>query len=386
MDDTEPLRVLNTMNDPRTGGPQLRSLAVAGQLRKRGIETEFLLPDGDDGFASMATNEGFVVHRPGISRVNPPKNIGKNARYLFGFPLAVSKVHGVLKDQNIDAVHTNMSLSFCPAVAASISSVPLAWHFNDTLVPTPAKQIATRAAMSLADEIVVASESVAEYYFSDRVDTTTIYSPVDVDEFDPQIVSPATDFYDSSGSSKDPIVIGTVGNVNPIKGHEYFIRAIATIKEQFNRPVIAPIVGAKLDSREEYYEDLVDLCEELDVSDNVVFLGKRDDVPELMAAFDAFVLSSVAEACPMVVLEAMAMECPVVATRVGGVPEQITDGKDGWLVPSENPTELANAVIELLRDENESTRRAANARERVCSTFSLEHCVDRHEALYRSLV
>jgi|AntRauTorcE11898_2_1112593.scaffolds.fasta_scaffold06668_3 glycosyltransferase involved in cell wall biosynthesis len=378
-------KVLNTIDDPRTGGPQLRSLAVAEQLRKQGIETEFLLPDGDDGFDTMATDEGFVVHRPGISRIHPPKQVGTNLKYLLTFPQAVSRIYRRIEDRGIDVVHTNMSTSFAPAIAASRSSASFAWHFNDTLIPRPIKNIAARAAMTLADEIVVASESVADYYFPDHINTTTIYSPVDITKFDPETVTP-TEYLTKSRESKETVVIGTVGNVNPIKGHKHFIRAIAMVKAQTDRRVIAPIVGAKLDSREAYYAELVELCEELGVSENVVFLGKRDDIPELMAQFDVFVLSSIAEACPMVVLEAMAMECPVVATQVGGVPEQITDGEEGWLVPAKNPPQLAAAIGDVLQNQNEATIRSQKARQRVCSMFSLEQCVRRHEQLYRSLV
>jgi glycosyltransferase involved in cell wall biosynthesis len=223
--------------------------------------------------------------------------------------------------------------------------------------------------MTLADEIVVASESVADYYFPDHINTTTIYSPVDITKFDPETVTP-TEYLTKSRESKETVVIGTVGNVNPIKGHKHFIRAIAMVKAQTDRRVIAPIVGAKLDSREAYYAELVELCEELGVSENVVFLDKRDDIPELMAQFDVFVLSSIAEACPM----------------VGGVPEQITDGEEGWLVPAKNPPQLAAAIGDVLQNQNEATIRSQKARQRVCSMFSLEQCVRRHEQLYRSLV
>jgi glycosyltransferase involved in cell wall biosynthesis len=385
MSETDPPRILNTMNDPRIGGPQLRAQSVATQLQNRDIETEFLLPNGVDSFEAMATDNGFRVHRPDISRIHPPTDLRANAEYILTYPLAVKRVYDLIEEREIDVVHTNMSLSFIPAVAAAQSSASLAWHFNDALVPKPIKNIAARAAMTLADEIVVASESVAEYYFPDHVDTTTIHAPVDVTTFDPETVTPSDSLTETTDAD-NPIVVGSVGNLNPIKGHEYFIRAIAQLTQQLDRPLVAPIVGAKLDSRTEYYRELVDLCAELGVSENVVFLGNRDDIPDLMARFDVFVLSSIAEACPMVVLEAMAMECPVVATRVGGVPEQITDGEEGWVVPPESPSQLATAIDAVLEDRDEATRRAKKARQRVCSTFSLDHCVTRHEQLYRSLI
>ena len=80
------------------------------------------------------------------------------------------------------------------------------------------------------------------------------------------------------------------------------------------------------------------------------------------------------------------MDCPVVATDVGGVPEEIPDSDRGWVVPPKDSDALAQTIAAALDDPEECRRRAANARERVESMFSLEACVDRHEELYRSLV
>lgn len=385
MNQDDSLRVLITMNDPRIGGPQLYSLAVAKQIKNRGFKTEFLLPDGDDIFANLATEEGFIVHRPGISRVHRPKQMIENVAYLLSFPLAVRRIERVIDARSIDVVHTRMSTSFCPAVAASRSDASLVWHFNDTLVPRPIKDFAARAAIRLADRIVVAAESVHDYYFSQQVDSTTIYSPVDVSEFDPSNVRPTNSVPDEDVDAEDPIIIGTVANVNPIKGLEYFIRAIASVNEYTNRPVHAPIVGGIIDSRQDYYEDLLKSCKELGIEENVHFLGRRDDVSALLADFDMFVLASVAEACPMAVLEAMAMEKPVIVTQVGGIPEQIDDGEHGWIVPPEDPDAVASAIMDGLKNETEAKRRGKRARERVCSKFSLAQCVKKHESLYQDI-
>jgi glycosyltransferase involved in cell wall biosynthesis len=150
--------------------------------------------------------------------------------------------------------------------------------------------------------------------------------------------------------------------------------------------ITVPIVGKQLASRKAYYDKLCSLRSELGLDDQIQFVGFRSDIPELLSLFDVFVLPSIAEACPIVVLEAMAMECPVVATDVGGVREEIPDSDHGWVVPPKDSEALAGAITAALDDPEESRHRAANARERVESMFSLEVCVDRHEELYRSLV
>lgn len=372
------------MIDARVGGPQLRSLAIAKRLRKKGIETEFLLPDGDDEFAERARTQGFEVHRPGLSRIQPPKEVLENIKYITRYPLAVHRIRRIILDRSIDVVHANMSLNFDASVAAWRSNAALVWHFNDVLVPWPLNKIAGRTAESLADERVVAAGSVADHYFPASEDVQKLFAPVDLDKFDPNAVT-GSGLAEELGGNSETILIGSVGNVNPIKGHEYLIRAAAKINSEIDRDIIVPIAGGILDSREAYFERLKEIRSDLNLDETIQFLGRRPDIAELLAQFDVFVLPSIAEACPMAVLEAMAMEKPIIASNVGGIPEQITDGESGWLVPSKDPDALAAAISEALNDEGERQRRAQKARERSISAFSLERCAERHLQVYRQV-
>jgi glycosyltransferase involved in cell wall biosynthesis len=275
-----------------------------------------------------------------------------------------------------------MSLNFDASVAAWRSNAALVWHFNDVLVPWPLNRIAGKTAQTIADERVVASSSVADHYFSTLEDVQKLFAPVDLTEFDPNTVM-GSGLAEELGSDDDAILVGSVGNINPIKGHEYLIRAAARVDAETDREIIVPIAGGILDSREAYFERLKEIRSELGLEKTVKFLGRRSDIAELLAQFDVFVLPSIAEACPMAVLEAMAMEKPIVATNVGGIPEQIESGESGWLVPSKDPDALAAAILEVLNDESERQRRAKKARERAANTFSLERCAERHLEVYR---
>ncbi|WP_218829630.1 glycosyltransferase family 4 protein [Halorubrum ezzemoulense] len=380
------LKIMATFTDPRMGGPQQRSLDVARQLRHRDIETMFLIPFGDNTFANAAADAGFNVRQVTFSRLRPPENIQGNIRFFVDFIPTVRQISALIQENNIDAVHANMVVNFQTVLATARTNTPLAWHFNDTLTPSPVKQISAHMGRQWADRIVVAADAVHDYYFGSRTYSKTIYAPVDLNRFDPDQYDPdEISLRSELGLRQDGLIIGTVGNLNPIKGHKHLLRAIAKLVEN-NRDVIVPIIGAQLDSREQYFEELCDLRAEFDLEDTVEFVGFRSDIPELLSLFDVFVLPSIAEACPIVVLEAMAMECPVVATDVGGVPEEIPDSDHGWVVPPKDSDALARAIAEALDDPEECRRRAANARERVESMFSLEACVDRHEELYRSLV
>lgn len=378
------MRVLNSLIDSRVGGPQLRALDVAEGLRERDVETVFLLPSGSKAFEELATDAGFKVSRPDLPHLRPPQNIKANSRYLVDLYSAVQRIQRVIDRLDINVVHASMTLNFRAAFAAQSSSVPLVWFFNDTGTPWPLNRATGFAAQVLADEISVAADAVHSHFFTDKVPSRTIYPPVDTRKFDPNTVD-TNDLAlrDKWGVDSDVLIIGTVGNINPIKGHRHLLQAISQVRNEYNQ-IAVPIVGKILDSRADYYEQMQSLRSQLDLEDTVQFVGYHSDIRNVLSTFDLFVLPSVAEACPIAVLEAMAMERPIIATRVGGVPEQIIDGEHGWLVPPRDSSALATAIIEALHSSEECKRRGRAARRRAKAMFSLEECVDRHIAMYEA--
>lgn len=134
-------------------------------------------------------------------------------------------------------------------------------------------------------------------------------------------------------------------------------------------------------------ESLEATVRRLGLGKRVRFLGLRTDIPALLAAADALVLSSAWEGMPNVVMEAMAAGKPVVATRVGGVPELIVDGKNGFMVPPKDPEALAGAMLRLM-DLPEETRELMGqaGRKHVVAQYSLDRVVEQWEALFRELL
>jgi len=175
-------------------------------------------------------------------------------------------------------------------------------------------------------------------------------------------------------------VVLSVGRLHRQKGYDCLIRATATVKREVSTVKVL-IVGEG-----EGENDLKNLVKSLDLSKEVIFTGLCLDVGKLYNFTSLFVLPSLWEGMPNAVLEAMAAAKPVVATRVGGVPELVVDGETGILVPPENPEALARAIADLLQNREQANRMGSAGRIRVQEHFSLTEMVAKTDRLYQKLL
>ena len=176
----------------------------------------------------------------------------------------------------------------------------------------------------------------------------------------------------------DRFVWLAVGRLEDVKDYPTLLRAVASIKDEF--PALTLLIvsdGTRRDSLEQLRND-VGLT-----TQQVRFLGGRDDVPALMSAADAYVMSSLWEGLPMVLLEAAAAELPIVATRVGGNGEVVKHGRNGYLLEPSEPDALAGFMVAMMRLPEEGRRRfGKNGREHVVEEFHIERVVDTWLEIY----
>ncbi len=178
----------------------------------------------------------------------------------------------------------------------------------------------------------------------------------------------------------DGVVGITVARMDPLKGHDTLIRALASMDTEDRFCML--IVG---DGTERARMEA--LATELGVGPGRVrFLGFRSDVPDLLAASDVFVLPSLAEGLPLSVLEAMAQGLPVVATPVGGVPEIIIGEELGILIPVQDPAALAHAITRLVKDPDLRARMGRAGREHILREFTFSEMAQKYLDLYNLLL
>jgi glycosyltransferase involved in cell wall biosynthesis len=179
----------------------------------------------------------------------------------------------------------------------------------------------------------------------------------------------------------DRVVSVNVASFFPVKAQDVLVRAAGVLKER-GVPVTVLCVGDGIERK-----NVEKLAADLGLGpDYVRFLGFRNDVADLLAASDFFVLPSRAEGFPISVLEAMSHRLPVVCTPVGGNPELVTDGVHGYLIPVDDSAALAAAMEKVALDPALRARLGAAGHGRVRVDFSFDRTTDRYEAIYRKVL
>jgi glycosyltransferase involved in cell wall biosynthesis len=282
-----------------------------------------------------------------------------------------------------DVVHTHSGVWYKASLAARIAGVPWLLHTeHGRAIPDPwLSRTLDRFASARTDVIVGVSEAVAAQLrdgvvaHSERV--VVVPNGVDVDRF-----APTRDvrLVRELGIPGEAPILGSIGRLEPIKGYEVMVDAFAHLQRGWNggsRPFL--IVAGDGSER----SALEARTRAAGVQGNVRWLGWRDDVSNLYAAFTLFTMSSHSEGTSISLLEAMSSElCPVV-TEVGGNRAVLGEGLRHRLVPPADPAALADAWRAALADRQRRAEDARAARRRVSDAFSLQSMVDRYERLYR---
>ncbi len=234
----------------------------------------------------------------------------------------------------------------------------------------------------LTDRIIALTEGEKNDYLALSVGRPqkllTIHSGVDIRRYISNHIN-VIEKKRSLGLLPNGFIIGFVGWLLPIKGPMHLLRAMPQVWNQYPDTNLVFVGKGELD---------VDLRAEalkLDANGKVKFLGWRDDVAEIMQIFDIFVLPSLNEGMGRVLVEAMAAGKPVVASRVGGIPDLVKDEKTGLMVPPGDEHALAGAILRLANNPSEARRMGA-AGKLYCHSFGLEAMVEQLDHLYDELI
>ncbi len=312
-------------------------------------------------------------------------------QYLISFASVIRSARKLVIDEAPDIVHANSIRAGLVMAAATMGlKAPVIWHAHDILPRHPLSTAVRLFAMVTSrNRILAVSQAVADRFrgiilrpFRRRVPIVVIHNAVDLERFRPNAKS-REEIRGTLGLKDAQPVIGIVGQLTPRKGQLELIEAFASVNGEVKDAVLL-IAGAALFNRdEEYAAQLERAVESLGITDRVRFLGPRNDIPKLVQALDVLVVNSHEEPFALTVLEGLSSGIAVLATSVGGTPEMIRHGENGWLVAARDQNALVKAMLALLANQSLRHQLGRKGRREAIARFSTQRFLKEVEGLYR---
>ena len=311
----------------------------------------------------------------------PVTYIPKKSRKDFS---VVLRLASFFKKNRFDIVHTHLfTADLWGRLAGVIARVPIVSTSHTTSDPNIGRvgRLLDRVLDRKNKAVICVSEAVRHYRIYgagfDPKKLHLIENGIDLDRFEAPVSR--DEVLKRVGVDTKRRWIAIVGRLVPLKGHRFLIEALSMISTDF------PDAGILVVGEVEDEEELKKLVVQRGLSDRVVFLGLRRDVPEILRAAEILAMPSSREGLPIVLLEAMAASLPVVVTRVGGIPEVVTEEKTGLFV-TQDPASIATALRRLLSDPDFSRLLGRQSRRLIEERYDIRTVARRYEELYRKVL
>ena len=367
-----PVRVLYVHGVSEVGGAERDLLTLLAHLDRARFQPLVALPDRGPLF--------HLLRAQGVEVVVTPIPAWRKLKTVLLRGPALFTLRRLIRSRRVALVHVN-DFWYIPLAqrAAAWAGVPSVAHVRQEIEPRRVHQYRMGSVVRLLTVSDQIRETALRAGLSpERVQTC--YSGLDLDRV-PKTADGAG-VRTRHGFDATTFLVGTVANLLPHKGHQHLIRAVSLASRELPR-LGCLIVG---EGGGGYRTELEALARDLGLAERVVFAGFQPDVYPYLAALDLFVLPSVREAFGIVLLEAMAMGRPVVATKVGGVPEVVEDGVTGVLVPPADPASLARAIVTLAEAPDQRRVLGEAGAMRVRERFHVARMARQVEAVYKDVL
>lgn len=371
-----------------TGGADENTLFTIEGLNKEKYEIDLITGEEfDKDILNKVKNHAFDIIQI--------KGLKWKLNFLHD-PIVLLKLIKLLKKKHYDIVHTHTTKAgILGRIAAYISGVPVIVHglhgstfqaFNSGLLNWLLflfERLTGRFTDSYISVSKVLSEKYVERGIGKKENYHTVYSGMELTKFyHARDVISYQEKYEELGINTGDFLIGNVARLESRKGHKFLLDAFKNvIKKQKDGHLKLLIIGEG--NKREYLENYV---KELNLGEKVIFTGYRKDVEELMAVMDIFVLTSLREGLPRVLVQAAAVGMPSVAFNVDGVSEIIKDNYNGFLVEAKDLGQLENRIVKYMNNKELVLLHGRNGREFIENKWSIKGMVDRIDKIYQDLV
>jgi glycosyltransferase involved in cell wall biosynthesis len=386
----EPIKVLRVIARLNVGGPALHVAYLTAGLADRGYETTLVagtLARGEESMASVSEARGVRIETlPALHR-----EIG-----LVRDAQAIRRLARLIKQERPTILHTHTAkagaVGRIAALLAGSARPPIIVHtFHGHVLRgyfNPLTTFGFRTLERLLAHVTTALVAVSPEVRDDLVKLhvapaskfTIVRLGIELDERTNVDEDVRVETRRQLGVAPDAFVVGWVGRMTAVKRTDDVVRALRGLVDRGVDAYLCLVGdGPDRDHLEQY-------AHELGVVKRCLFVGYQQDVARFYSAIDVLLLPSVNEGTPVSVIEALAAQRPAVATRVGGTPDVIRDGVDGFLVEVGDADALSERLAELAADPERRAKMGADGRERVLGRYAVQRLVDDIDRLYRSLL
>ncbi|MBI4198894.1 MAG: glycosyltransferase [Chloroflexi bacterium] len=384
------VRILYVQPNSEVGGSDLALYRMVRQLDKGQFQPIVVLP-GPGPLVEPLRAAGAEVHFLPMRQLRGTWNPAYQARYLAGFWQTVGALAHLIRREGIALVHTNSMFCLYGGWAAARVGRPHIWHIREILQGRlGVRRVVIRMVPRLSTRIIVMTQAIRAMFGDGAADEdkfVTIPDGIDPGEFHPGV--DGARIRRELGVSPDAPLVGFVARLVPWKGLDVFLGAAAKVAEEVPAARFL-ISGGPVPGSEGYAEEMRRLAARLGIAERVLFTDWRyrlHDIPEVMSALDVFVHASVIpEPFGLVLIEAMAVGRPVIATAAGGVPEVVAHGETGLLVRPGDVAGQAEAILALLRDPARGRGMGRAGVDRVRKCFTLKAQIAKVEGLYQAVL
>lgn len=374
MDQDSTLRILHISSAQAFGGGERYLADLANALVARGHDV-FAVLRPDSPLVSELTS------LPASNLIYLPLRNSFDAR-------SAGKLASFVRKNKIQLIHAHMARDY-PLAAYACRRNPDARLVVTRHVLFPLNRL-HRITLSRVARVIAVSDAVGRQLLMQKVIprelVTVIHNGIDIGRFDKaKREFDRRQFCNRWDVPEKGILIGSVGSLNPLKGHEQFVQAAALLTDKYPDAFFI-VAGIDVTPGQTTRANLERLVRELKLETKIRFIGKMDNVAPLFCALDIFVSASHSESFGLVIAEAMATETPIVATETEGAKEILRNGETGLLVKVRDVPGLAAAMSKLLADEELRLRMGRKAGEEVRRRFPLDKMVNATEQVYQESV
>ncbi len=371
--------ILLYTDTPQTGGAELQMFLLAKFLNKNKFNPILACSNFPqlDKWCENFKKENIQVIRLNVKHKHDIKHY--------------SQLKKIIKTNNINIFHSHL---WNPAscrygfLAASSTKTPIIITEHDPFKLSYIKGLFKKFVLNKTNKIIAVSENnkkiLEELYPKHKNKIKVITNGIDITWWKSQILRLSNDEKQKIKekifkASSDTLIITTIATLHKRKGINYLIQGISEVIKEFPNIKLA-IIGEGPEK-----ENLEKLNKKLKTENHIIFLGKQAEIPKLLKSSEIFCLPSIREAFGLVNLEAMAMSRPIIATKVGGIPEIIDHNKNGILIEPKTPLAITNALKELISDPEKRVKLGQNGHKKLLEKFDAIKVAEEYEKVYESI-